>query len=211
MIGCALLSTGQAQFFNGTHTHTQFNKSTTVATFNSFKAPIYFKANHHKGSVKLTWQTPAIEDFQGFEVSRSSDGESFERLSWVVKQPSSIDLREYTYDDYAVEDHEKYIYRLKKLNNDGSIELAQVETTADFKVKKANIEVIPKMEENQSLTIMSNTEGVIKVFNSLGHPIANDELKIGENHIDMTFWSKGKYYVAFETETGEKILKKFYK
>lgn len=207
---CALLSVSQAQL-NEAHTHTEFNKEVTTNLTNFFKTPIYFKANHSEGAVNLIWHTPSRGDFKGFEISRSSDGENFERLSWISKQPTTTDIEEYTYDDYSVEKHQKYTYRLKKMNEDGSVELAQVEAVAKFDAKKANIEVVPKIEENQSLLILSNTEGVIKIFNSLGHPIAEDHLKIGENHIDTTFWSRGKYYVAFETETGEKILKKFFK
>lgn len=211
MVGCVLMNYSQAQLPNEVHTQFLFNKVFTKETKNSLKTPIYFKANHSQGAVNLIWQTPSNEDIKGFEVSRSSDGENFERLSWIGKQPTTTDFEKYTYDDYSVEEHQKYTYRLKKLNDDGSIELAEVETTANFKAKKASIEVIPKIEKSQALKIMSNTEGVIKIFNSLGHPIAEDTLKIGENHIDTTFWSRGKYYVAFETDTGEKILKKFYK
>ena len=211
MLGCALVSSSQAQLSHGAHTHTALNKVSTTQGTTFFKTPIYFKANHYQGAVKLVWHTAAEESFKGFEISRSSDGETFERLSWIGKQSATTDLEEYSYDDYSVQKDLKYTYRLKKMNHDGSIELAQVEAVANFTVKKANIEVLPKIEENQSLVIMSNTEGVIKIFNSLGHPITEDKLEIGENQIDTTFWSKGKYYVAFETANGEKILKKFYK
>ena len=211
MVGCALWSSSQAQLHYGAHTHTQINNVVTSQAANFFKTPIYFKANHSKGAVQLVWHTPMTENFKGFEISRSSDGQNFERLSWVSKEPTITDIKEYTYDDYSVENHQKYTYRLKKMNDDGTIELAQVEAVAKFNAIKANIEVIPKIEKNQSLIIVSNTEGVIKIFNSLGHPIAKDELIVGKNHIDTTFWSKGKYYVAFETANGEKILKKFYK
>lgn len=209
--GCALMSVSQAQHSNGTHTQTVFNKSSTLQELLFSETPIYFKANHYKGAIKLVWHTSSNENFKGFEISRSTDGEQFERLSWIGKQESETDFEAYTYDDYSIKENLKYTYRLKKMNHDGSIELAQVEAVANFKVKKASIEVVPKIDEQQSLSIISNVEGVIKIFNSLGHPIAQDELKIGENHIDITFWSKGKYYVAFETANGEKILKKFYK
>jgi hypothetical protein len=212
MAGCGLLNHSQAQFSYGTVTHTLSNNSVIVeAATNFFKTPIYLTANQYENAVKLVWHTPTRANFKGFEISRSTDGERFEHLSWIGRQEDNNDFEEYTYEDYSVEQNQKYIYRLKKLNEDGSIELAQVEAVAIREEKKVQINVVPKVEETEVLAIMSNTEGIIKIFNSLGHPIAESRLVVGQNIIDTSFWSKGKYYVAFETATGEKILKKFYK
>lgn len=176
------------------------------------KAPIYFKADRQEGAVRLIWQTSSIESFNGFEISRSVDGENFEQLSWINRQSNNTNtLVEYTYDDLNVQQNQKYLYRLKKINADGTSEYAQVEAIAESPTRKASIEVLPQTNLEQLLTIKSDTEGVIKIFNSLGHPLEEHAMKIGENTIDISYWSNGKYYVAFETATGEKILKKFYK
>lgn len=212
MLGCALIGYSQQAHQLGSHNSLlTFLTDGANTQFSTFKTPIYFKANRQESSIQLVWHTKTGEDLQGFEVSKSSDGESFETLSWVTPKTTQDDYEEYSYVDFSVETDERYTYRLKKLNEDGSIEIAQVEAFAKEMVRKAQIQVIPKIQDKEVLTIASNTEGEIKIFNSLGHPIEEHKLEVGENQIDISLWTKGKYYVAFETATGEKILKKFYK
>lgn len=213
MLGCASIGYSQQahQLGSSNSLLTFLTNGAATIQFSTFKTPIYFKANRQESSIQLVWHTKTGEEFQGFEVSKSSDGESFETLSWVKPKTTQEDFEEYSYVDFSVETDEKYIYRLKKLNEDGSVELAQVEAFSRKMVRKAQIQVIPKIQDKEVLTIESNTEGEIKIFNSLGHPIEEHRLEVGENEIDISLWTKGKYYVAFETTTGEKILKKFYK
>lgn len=213
MLGCALTGYSQQTHELGSHSSllTFLTDGANSISFSTFKTPIYFKANRQEKSIQLVWQTKTGEVFQGFEVSKSLDGKSFETLSWVQPKVTAEDFEEYSYVDFSIDTNEKYVYRLKKLNKDGSIEIAQVEAFARGMVKKAHIQVIPEIQDKEVLTITSNTEGEIKIFNSLGHPIEEHKLEVGENEIDISLWTEGKYYVAFETVTGEKILKKFYK
>jgi len=76
--------------------------------------------------IQLDWVTVTEINNNRFEVQRSIDGVDFEYIGWVDGNNNSIQIQEYRYDDYFVDNGITYYYRLKQIDNDGQFELTTI-------------------------------------------------------------------------------------
>jgi hypothetical protein len=75
--------------------------------------------------VVLDWKTATESNNLGFEVQRSQDGISFEKVGFISGAGSTTASQAYTFVDKNVETG-KYYYRLKQLDSDGSSKTTDV-------------------------------------------------------------------------------------
>ena len=73
----------------------------------------------------LNWTTETEIDSDGFEIQRSTDGESWEKLGYVRGQGQSSERVDYTFTDSEIYPGPNY-YRLKMIDLDGSFEYSQI-------------------------------------------------------------------------------------
>jgi hypothetical protein len=69
--------------------------------------------------IRLYWATASELNNLGFEVQRSMDGLSFEKIAWKSGRGSSQSTATYTHDDAAVLPGQTYYYRLRQVDVDG--------------------------------------------------------------------------------------------
>ncbi len=79
---------------------------------------ISFTGQAASGQNLLRWQTSEETQNKGFDVERSSNAKSFERIGFVLGQSESKDLQTYNFTDSQPMSSTNY-YRLKQLDNDG--------------------------------------------------------------------------------------------
>ena len=84
-----------------------------------------FTANVVGSSVELNWTTATELNNSGFEIERSEDNVSFEKIGFVPGFGTTTETKSYTYSDQSVNSG-TYYYRLKQIDFDGSFDYSGV-------------------------------------------------------------------------------------
>jgi hypothetical protein len=187
-----------------------------------------FSASVASGNVTLNWQTATEVNNYGFEIERAKVNNSngslpFVKIGFVQGHGSSNSPKKYSFIDNTVSPGNKYSYRLKKVDNDGS--------TSYSKIIDVQTGVIPNgfilnqnfpNPFNPSTTIefafAINTKAELNVFDVLGKKVAelfNNNAEAGriyEVQFNASNLSSGIYYYKLtgvnKTETKKMLLLK---
>jgi hypothetical protein len=88
---------------------------------------LYFTATAIENSyIRLDWATAQEIDNQGFEVQRSTDGQTFEKIGWIDGHGNSTTTNTYTLNDKDVQQGVTYYYRLKQIDFDADFEYSNI-------------------------------------------------------------------------------------
>ena len=78
-----------------------------------------FNAKATQKNIELSWKTAAEHAFSGFELQRSNDGNSFDKIHWMAGKGGVSNSYQFT--DRNVKSGVLYYYRLKMVDRDGSV------------------------------------------------------------------------------------------
>lgn len=81
----------------------------------------HFTATPKSSTVQLDWSTATELNNDGFEVQRSADARSWEKLGWVAGRGTTQERQDYGFVDEAPLPGQSY-YRLKQIDYDGQYE-----------------------------------------------------------------------------------------
>jgi hypothetical protein len=154
--------------------------------------------------IELQWATASETDNSGFEVQRSTDGNTFEDLYFVQGHLNSTTLETYSYDDYKAVAGVTYYYRLKQSDVDGNSTYSDIVSAAlQGSTGFALTGLVPNPANTSvSLNILSNiaTTATVVMTDMLGRVVANEEvpLAVGYNtsQIDLSKVAEGTYNVT---------------
>ena len=81
-----------------------------------------FEAEPGFNKVTLKWSTTIESNLKGFEVERSTDANTFQKVGFIEAAGNSTEKKDYQYEDKTVfkSAATTYHYRLKIINIDGS-------------------------------------------------------------------------------------------
>ena len=156
---------------------------------------VSFSSNVSGNNVSLKWSTATELNNSGFEIERSSESSTWEKIGFVAGSGSSSEYRFYNYEDNKLNPG-IYYYRLKQLDYDGTFEYSneiqvEVATLFDFALEQ-NYPNPFNPNTNIRFSVPQNSLVNIKVYNIVGQEV--EEL-INENKsagkYDITFNSKG--------------------
>lgn len=149
-----------------------------------------FTASATANEIRLLWQTATEKNNKGFEVQRKSSSE-FETIGFVEGKGTTTEVNNYQYVDTRI-NSEKYIYRLKQIDYDGSFEYSN-EIEVDVNIPdRFSLEqnypnpFNPETKINFGLTVESNVS--LKIFNTLGEEVTtllNSNLPAGMHSLDF--------------------------
>jgi Secretion system C-terminal sorting domain len=172
---------------------------------------IDFQGIATKEGVNLTWTTANEKNNAGFDVERSADGKTFEKIGFV-KGNGTTNLRQ----SYAFTNNDPLsiltYYRLHQVDFDGTSTTSNV-ISIEQKGSGKGLKVYPNPSfDNQvSIELSENTiearnsnafEKDVSVTNVLGQVIFQQKT-IGQNslQLDISTWEKGVYFVKTMDET----------
>lgn len=159
-----------------------------------------FTANVADRITELRWQTESELAFSHFEIERSIDGRSFEKISTVSGEGSINSGSNYIYYDQLPYSDLNY-YRLKIVDLDGSFEYSNIEVVNFSKTKEIGIYPNPVIDLIQ-ITGPQNQDGkmLFQVFDRTGKQIyenwidfENGAFQISSSEININ--SPGMYIV----------------
>ncbi|MBX7227603.1 MAG: T9SS type A sorting domain-containing protein [Chitinophagales bacterium] len=161
--------------------------------------------------IKLSWITASEINNKGFEIQRSIDGISFERLGWVDGAMFSHSNIDYTFSDRNVVSGIKYYYRLKQVDIDGKISYSKI-NIASITNNAIGIIVFPNPANN--LLYVQSRENIVyyEIFDAIGKTLIKQNID-GDKliSIDVLQYPEGVYFLKTTLENGENFIKKWVK
>ena len=171
--------------------------------------------------IKLYWNTLSEVNNAGFEIQRSLDGSSFNKIhpgAWVNGQGNSNSQVNYTYDDRMVEPNVKYYYRLKQIDFNGAYKYSNIAEAILSPNFQFGVVFYPNPTQDiMNLTLTSDKEQSLNliVYNAIGQQIFNEtyNVKPGASNIQLDAFrniTKG-VYTAVISNGSETITHKLVK
>ncbi len=174
-----------------------------------------FSANYSDGVVKLKWITATETNNYGFEVERKTDNSNYESIGFVHGGGSSTNRLTYNFVDNNLLSN-KYYYRLKQIDFDGSFEYSSeiqvdIDGLNEFKLYQ-NYPNPFNPSTKIKYTIPTNSFVKITLHDILGSEIrtlVNQNVQPGTYQItlDGSGLSSGMYFVRLSSENIERTLK----
>jgi hypothetical protein len=153
-----------------------------------------FTASVQSGKVSLNWSTATEVNNQGFEIERSEDNISFNKIGFVPGFGTTTEVKSYSFMDNNLTAGD-YQYRLKQIDFDGSFEYSDVVEVEILTLDKFELSqnypnpFNPSTKIKYSIPQSSNV--MIKVFDILGNEIetlVNEEKPVGT--YEITWYAK---------------------
>lgn len=170
---------------------------------------ITFTANAQENQTHLLkWQTASEENNAAFEIEKSADGQSWERIGTVEGNGTTIFASNYSFVDENPLNGMNY-YRLKQIDFDGQFEYSEVELVKQSLLNDKAVVLYPNPVQD-NLTI-ENGEGLATIYNVLGQPIRAFSIFNSQSSIDVSDLSKGHYLLKITKTNGTIVSQPFVK
>jgi hypothetical protein len=182
------------------------NCNTSVTTAdgtcsNSGSLPISlttFQAAPLPSAIALDWGSTNELNFSGFEVERSMDGKSFEKIAWVAAK-GGVSVAEYKHLDQTAQRGMTYYYRLKMVDNDGIFKYSPVRTA---RLGEGTINAFPNPSGGQYTIALERTrsaEGTVTVTDVMGKTVKMERRTLDAAlTLDLNALPDGVYHVKID-------------
>jgi hypothetical protein len=169
-----------------------------------------FNAKLASRRVLLTWATASEQHSAYFLVERSLDGTRFTPIGKVDAAGNSTDLRNYSFDDAAIDMKKaRYYYRLKMVDKDGSYEYSPLRSVT-VNGKTPIMDVRPNPTNGEVVVTAHNFSGkvLVQVYNTLGALLRTERLDSGNSlSLDLVGNPEGVYFIQ-ATDGEQSIVRK---
>jgi hypothetical protein len=173
---------------------------------------ISFTGYRQGSAVLLTWKTAGEENNAGFEIERSADARTFEKIGFVDGSGDVSEVRKYDFTDrkpFAVN-----YYRLKQMDRaagtperdrfDGTFEYSSI---ISVKNDAEMIGIYPNPAQNQLFVKNPGANSEVSISNIEGQLLLKKELK-GATPIDIQTLPAGLFFVRIGEETRKLVIQR---
>lgn len=173
-----------------------------------------FEAIKSTKSITLIWKTASELNNQGFEIQRRTSETNFETIGFVNGRGNSTEITGYSFTDKDLSPN-KYYYRLKQIDFDGSFEYSN-EIEVDFNVvSEFTLEQNYPNPFNPSTKISYqlpvNGKVSLKIYDILGNEIStliNEYKEAGKYEIDFNAINLPSGIYVYKLEAGGNSIAK---
>jgi hypothetical protein len=163
--------------------------------------------NEGNARVLLTWSTAKEENFNGFDVERSTDGFNWDKIANVSSKHENVAQNNYSLYDPNPELGTSF-YRLKLIGDDGNYKYSDVRQV-NLKLTDASIRILPNpIMAHASMEVrMEKAETArMKLVDANGKVVTEQNiiLEAGLNRVDVSKWTRypaGVYMLYLVTPT----------
>jgi len=176
-----------------------------------------FTVRQEKGLIViLEWETATEQNNAHFEVEKSIDGRSFEKIGIVKGKGNSSSLSTYHFKDNAPSTANTNYYRLKQVDIDGHFEYSEIQNIRIELSEEIAFIAYPNPVKDILKVRLEGGKGInhLILVDNAGNYVMNVEPNNGNEHeaeIDMQLLPDGLYFLNVKTKNGlqktEKILK----
>ena len=167
------------------------------------------------GIIVVSWSTASELNNQGFEVQRSTDGKTWNSLTFIAGNGTTSLQQDYLFEDRRPIPGINY-YRLKQIDFDGAINYTDVRSVEVNSEDLSNsFQVYPNPAINGQFTVYTpfsfNTKTELQLYTLSGQLIASGKIVDFETNFSFPNLSNGLYLVkvvADEWQWQEKVFLK---
>lgn len=174
---------------------------------------ISFDARPQDKDVLLNWITAYEENFEGFDIERSIDGETFHKIGTQKGLGNSTSYTEYKWTDTNIPQANRLYYRLKMMDIDGLFEYSEIRAVNFEQPHFSSMDVSPNpMKHSTQLSFYSSNEGKasLSISDMSGKILQQKELIVQEGNNNMFYdvsnIPNGQYLLTLEIN-GQKTSK----
>jgi hypothetical protein len=109
-----------------------------------------FTANRIDPNVVLEWKTAQERSNDHFDIERSVDGKTFNKVGSRIGAGNSNEILKYQFIDSEVSAHEAYYYRIKQVDTDGKADYSKIVMVTGSGVAKQRWIAMPNPVNDQS-------------------------------------------------------------
>lgn len=167
-----------------------------------------FTATALEGSVNLSWSTATETNNSGFEVQKSKEDKTWEKVAFVEGNGTTTEVSEYTYTEENVAAG-TYTYRIKQIDFDGTVSYSkEVEVEVAVPLTYELSQNFPNPfnpTTNIRFSIPEQANVKITVYTVLGQEVAtlvNQSMEAGVHKINFNAsnLNSGVYYYRIKTD-----------
>ncbi len=146
----------------------------------------YFNGYKNNGTVVLNWTTASENDNLYFIVEHSTDGHTFQNIGQVQGNNTTSQTSRYTFTHQLPQAGVTNYYRLKQVDQNGSITYSTVLRISPDDKHTASVTVFPNPVINNlqvKITATATETAVIKIINAAGITVYQKNIRVqkGEN------------------------------
>lgn len=139
-----------------------------------------FEATGKQKSVQLTWAADTEDQFAGYEVQRSLDGQSYQKIAWVDAKGTAGGPARYELYDNEPAFNQPVYYRLRMVDLDGTAEFSPIRSVT--LQQKPEAVLFPNPSKGQFFirfeeAVQPGTQ--LEIFDALGRSMARKMLEEG--------------------------------
>ncbi len=163
-----------------------------------------FNGTIQNKNIQMNWQTAGGINFKQFEIERSSDGITFEKIGTVAEAGNNSIDKNYGFTDVQPNAGLNY-YRLKQTDMDGRFEYSKIITIKNIE-NHWGFSIYPNPSAGQILLTGIFSKGATySITNTLGQTVLRGKLIPGKP-INISTLQRGIYYIFVDTVVA-KLLK----
>ena len=161
-----------------------------------------FDAQTNGKTVDLTWTTASERNNAGFNIERSNDGKTFDKIGFIKGSGTTTEKQNYTFTDNTPLSTTAY-YRLQQVDFDGSkVSSNIISVESKDEVKGVKIYPNPSQDGLVSIEIAVGRDAInrvstgVTITNALGQIFFQDKAKTQNQwQLDVNNWVSGVYFV----------------
>ena len=162
---------------------------------------VFYGINNSEGNL-ITWKTTSETNNSGFDIERSADAKTFEKIGFVDGNGDSRDNKTYNFTDQNPSS--TTYYRLKQIDYDGKFEYSRI---ISVKNDLSGISIYPNPAGNQLFVKDLQKEESVTMRNSAGQTILHQTL-LPKQPVNTTHISNGLYTITIGKETRKVVIQK---
>ena len=165
-------------------------------------ALVSFNGKQENNQTKLTWKTTSETNNKGFEIERSADARSFEKIGFVDGSGDTKENQFYHFTD--VNPLGTGYYRLKQLDYDGKFEYSKVIVV---RAGEGIVKMYPNPAQTE-LTVEGAAENeLVSVFTPAGRPVVTGA-KLSGGKLDVKDLKEGIYTIKIGDIAKKLLIKR---
>ena len=192
---------------SGSSTKSVCSVSSTLVlpvTLNGFNAQ-----RNNDNTVGINWQTEQEINSASFEIERSYDNTTFEKIGTIAAAGNSSVLKSYTFSDNSNNSKNASIYRIKMIDKDGAFTYSEIKSVKGSN-SASDFLMYPNPGYSNSKVTISQLNGtsVVKLFDLSGRTVKTISVE-NANSTEINNLQKGIYFVqVIDKNSGNTQVKK---
>jgi len=159
---------------------------------------LHFRATGQAEKVLLNWETATEVNCRGCEIQRAANGQDFATIGWLNGLGNQSQGAQYQYTDENLSGSDKWYYRLKAVDVDGTFEFSEIQSV-QLETIAGKLQLQPNpFREVLSVLVEGGraAEVEVRIYDALGQLVRTESLQTDSSFsIPTTDWQPGIYFV----------------